>query len=159
VNNRDGQAYAEIMRLTGGAGVDVAIEVVGNLATCALAQEIIGPGGRMANIGIYKQSVELHKEILWTRNITIRMGVVNTNSIPALLKMVAAGRLDATRLISHRLRLDEIVAAYDLFARAAEAHAIKIVLHNDAVAAPALADERVIRRVVAQVLARKQVVA
>ena len=156
VNNRDGQAYDRIMEMTGGNGVDVAIEVIGNPATCELAQQIIGPGGRMSNIGIYSKSVELHKHVLWTRNITIRMGVVNTSSIPVLLKMVKAGKLDPTRLISHHFDLDRIVEAYDMFKNAAQEQAIKIVLSNNAAAASASgsADERAIRRIVAEVLAR-----
>lgn len=153
INNRDGKAYERIMELTGGRGVDVAIEVIGNPATCQLAQDIIGPGGRMANIGIYSKSVELHKEILWTRNITIRMGVVNTNTIPVLLRMIKASKLDPTKLITHRFRLDEIVHAYDIFKNAAQEQAIKIVLTNEASPAPVAADA-VIRQIVAQVLSR-----
>lgn len=153
INNRDGRAYERIMELTDGRGVDVAIEVIGNPATCQLAQDIIGPGGRMANIGIYSKSVELHKEILWTRNITIRMGVVNTNTIPVLLRMIKASKLDPTKLITHRFRLDEIVHAYDIFKNAAQEQAIKIVLTNEASPAPVAADA-VIRQIVAQVLSR-----
>lgn len=153
VNNRAGDAHAQIMAITGGAGVDVAIEVIGSPATCELAQAIIGPGGRMANIGIYSKSVELHKQLLWTRNVTIRMGVVNTSSIPVLLKMIEASKLDPRRLISHRFPLDEIVRAYDIFRRAADERAIKIVLTADG-AAPARADEARVRQIVAQVLAR-----
>jgi alcohol dehydrogenase len=152
VNNRGGDAREQIMALTGGAGVDVAVEVIGSPDTCELAQAIIGPGGRMANIGIYSKSVELHKDVLWTRNVTIRMGVVNTTSIPALLKLIQASKLDPCQLISHHFRLDEIVRAYALFARAAEEHAVKVVLTNGP-AAPAALDEERIRAIVARVLA------
>jgi len=155
INNRDGQAYAKIMALTHGRGVDVAIEVIGNPATCQLAQDIIGPGGRMANIGIYSKSVELHKEILWTRNITIRMGVVNTNTIPVLLRMIQACKLDPTKLITHHFRLDQIVQAYEVFKNAAREQAIKIVLTNDSTDPPdAAGEDQMIRRIVSQVLAR-----
>jgi alcohol dehydrogenase len=154
VNNQANDAYEQIMALTAGQGVDVAIEVIGNAATCELAQAIIGPGGRMANVGIYSKSVELHKELLWTRNITIRMGVVNTSSIPVLLKMISAGKLDPTPLISHHFRLDEIVHAYEIFKHAAQEHAVKIVLSNPQVASsePTF-DEARIRQIVTQVLA------
>ncbi|NTW00167.1 MAG: zinc-dependent alcohol dehydrogenase family protein [Oscillochloris sp.] len=156
VNNRNGDAYEQVMTITDGVGVDVAIEVIGNPATCQLAQDIIGSGGRMANIGIYSKSVELHKEVLWTRNITIRMGVVNTSSIPVLIKMIQACKLDPSPLISHHFRLDEIVHAYDIFRNAAQEQAIKIVLTNTQAipAAPAAFDEQSIRQIVAQVLAK-----
>jgi alcohol dehydrogenase len=153
VNNRAGDAQQQIMAITEGGGVDVAIEVIGSPATCELAQAIIGPGGRMANIGIYSKSVELHKEILWTRNVTIRMGVVNTSSIPVLLKMIQASKLDPCQLISHHFRLDAIVQAYEVFRRAAQEQAIKIVLTNAGEQPPA-ADEERVRQIVAQVLAR-----
>lgn len=155
VNNRAGDACAQIRALTGGCGVDVAIEVIGNPATCELAQAIIGPGGRMANIGIYSKSVELHKHVLWTRNVTIRMGVVNTSSIPVLLKMIQASKLDPCQLVSHHFRLDEIVQAYEVFKHAAQEQAIKIVLSagDAAPAAAATVDEERIRAIVAQVLA------
>jgi alcohol dehydrogenase len=155
VNNRAGDACDQIMAITRGNGVDVAIEVIGSPATCELAQAIIGPGGRMANIGIYSKSVELHKQLLWTRNVTIRMGVVNTSSIPVLLKMIEASKLDPRQLISHHFRLEEILQAYEVFKHAAEEQAIKIVLTNAqaAPAAAASADEEQIRAIVAQVLA------
>lgn len=155
VNNRAGDARQQIMALTGGDGVDVAIEVIGSPATCELAQAIIGPGGRMANIGIYSKSVELHKHELWTRNVTIRMGVVNTSSIPALLKLINASKLDPAQLISHRFRLDEILHAYDVFRHAAEEQAIKIVLSaaQEPPAAAVSVDEERLREIVAQVLA------
>lgn len=155
IDNRDGSAEAQIMALTGGQGVDVVIEVVGHPSTCALAQAIVGSGGRIANVGVHSRSVELHNEILWTRNITIRMGVVNTNTIPVLLKMIKSGKLDPTALVTHRLPLSQIEAAYDIFQRAAEEQAVKIVLSNQAAPAlPAADDATLIRQIVAQVLSK-----
>ena len=154
INNSDDRALEKIMALTDGQGVDVVIEVVGHPSTCALAQAIVGSGGRIANIGVHSRSVELHNEILWTRNITIRMGVVNTNTIPVLLKMVKTGKLNPTPLITHRLPLDQIMAAYDIFKRAAEERALKIVLTNQDAPLPRSTDDvALIRQIVAQVLA------
>lgn len=154
IDNSDGRAREVVMALTGGRGVDVVIEVIGNPATFELAQQIIGAGGRMANIGIFSKSAEIHNNLLWTRNITLRMGVVNANTVPVLLKMIQAGRLDPTGLISHRFRLDEILHAYDLFRNAAREQAIKIVLSADG-SAPATAcdEERVLQLVVGRVMA------
>ncbi len=152
IDNHDNQAYEKIMRLTAGRGVNVAIDVVGQPATCTLTQQIIGPGGRIADIGIFSKGVEVNKPELWTRNVTIRMGVVNTNTIPVLMKMIKAGKLDPTQLISHHFRLDQVVAAYEIFKNAAQEQAIKIVLSSDETAVPN--DERVIRQIVAQVLAK-----
>jgi alcohol dehydrogenase len=154
INNRDGRAEEQIMALTGGQGVDVVIEVVGHPSTCALAQAIVGAGGRIANVGVHSQSVELHNDILWTRNITIRMGVVNTHTIPVLLRMIKAGKLDPGVLITHRMPLSQAVAAYDIFKRAPQERAIKIVLSAAAAPGPEpVEDAALIRSIVAQVLA------
>ncbi|MFO7681117.1 MAG: zinc-dependent alcohol dehydrogenase family protein [Chloroflexota bacterium] len=129
INNRDGQAVAKILELTNGRGVDAAIEAVGHPLTCKLVQEIIGVGGTIANIGVYSQSAELHKQALWTKNITIRMGVVNTTTIPLLLKTILGGKLDPGQLITHRLPFTEILKAYEIFANAGREQAVKIVLN------------------------------
>lgn len=128
INNSDGQAVAKILALTNGRGVDAAIEAVGHPLTCKLVQEIIGVGGTIANIGVYSQSAELNKQALWTKNITIRMGVVNTTTIPLLLQTILGGKLDPGQLITHRLPFGEALHAYDLFAHAGREQAVKIVL-------------------------------
>ncbi|MBP6469841.1 MAG: zinc-dependent alcohol dehydrogenase family protein [Chloroflexi bacterium] len=129
INNADGQAAAKILALTNGRGVDAAIEAVGHPLTCKLVQEIIGVGGTIANIGVYSQSAELNKQALWTKNITIRMGVVNTTTIPLLLKTILGGKLDPGELITHRLPFTEILKAYEIFANAGQERAVKIVLN------------------------------
>ena len=74
VNSTDGKAVEAIMALTGGRGVDTAIEAVGIPATFELCEEIIDPGGVIANIGVHGQKVELHLERLWSQNIAITTG-------------------------------------------------------------------------------------
>ncbi|MDP3830369.1 MAG: zinc-dependent alcohol dehydrogenase family protein, partial [Ignavibacteriaceae bacterium] len=69
-------AIEEIMKLTNGKGVDVAIEAVGLPATFDICQSIIGAGGRIANVGVHGKSVELHLEKLWSKNITITTRLV-----------------------------------------------------------------------------------
>ena len=109
INNGDGSALDKILELTDGHGVDVAIEAVGHPLTCKLVQSIIGVGGTIANIGVYSQSTELHKEKLWVKNITIRMGVVNTTTIPLLMKTILGGKLDPSQLITHHFPFEEIL--------------------------------------------------
>lgn len=128
INNQDGRATEKILEKTNGRGVDVAIEAVGHPLTCKVAQQIIGVGGTISNIGVYSTSAELHKEELWVKNITIRMGVVNTTTIPMLLKTVASGKLDPGQLITHHFSFDQVLHAYDVFANAAREEAVKIVL-------------------------------
>jgi alcohol dehydrogenase len=163
INNSDGHAAQKVMAFTHGKGVDVAIEVVGHPATCELCQNIIGAGGHIADIGVYSKSVELNKHILWTKNITLRLGTVNTITIPLLMKTVQKGKLDPQQLITHHFDLNEIMRAYDVFMNAAQEQAIKIILTNKASGANHLAastaqgmDEAarqiLVEKIVAQVL-------
>ena len=128
VDGRDGRAYGRVMQLTAARGVDTAIEAVGIPATFELCQQIIAPGGTIANVGVHGKSVELHLEKLWDRNITITTRLVDAISTSTLIGMVVAKRIDPKRLITHRFKLDEIVEAYDTFARAAETRALKVVI-------------------------------
>jgi alcohol dehydrogenase len=111
-------------------GVDVAIEAVGAPATFNICQQIVRPGGHIANIGVHGQSVELQIQDLWIRNITITMGLVNTNTTPMLLKTVIARKIQPEKLITHHFKLDEIIRAYEVFDNAAKEKALKIILTN-----------------------------
>ncbi|TFC86936.1 alcohol dehydrogenase [Cryobacterium sinapicolor] len=120
----------QVLALTDGAGVDVAIEAVGIPATFDMAIEVVRPGGNVANVGVHGKPVELHLEHLWIQNINISMGLVNTNTTPMLLKLVAQKKIPADRLATHRFRLDQILEAYDTFSRAAETKALKVVMNR-----------------------------
>ncbi len=120
-----------IIKLTGGKGVDVAIEAVGVPATFQICQAIIGPGGHIANIGVHGKSVELHLEKLWDRNITITTRLVDTVTIPLLMKTVLAGKLKPAQLITHRFPLSEVLQAYETFGNAAKERALKVILTNE----------------------------
>lgn len=123
-------AAAEIMKLTGGVGVDVAIEAVGVPQTFELCESIIAPGGRIANVGVHGRSVTLHLERLWAQNITIRTRLVDTTTTPQLLKTVMTGKLKPAQLITHRFPLNEIMNAYDTFIHASQKKALKVILTN-----------------------------
>jgi alcohol dehydrogenase len=118
----------QILALTDGAGVDVAIEAVGIPQTFTMATEIVRPGGRVANVGVHGKPVELHLEELWIKNINISMGLVNTNTTPMLLKLVAQGKLPAEKFATHHFSFDQMLEAYDTFGRAAETKALKVVI-------------------------------
>jgi alcohol dehydrogenase len=116
------------MRMTGDRGVDAAIEAVGIPATFVLCEDIVAPGGTIANIGVHGVKADLHLERLWSHNITITTRLVDTVTTPMLLKTVQAGKIDPKRLITHRFRLDEILQAYDTFSRAADTRALKVLI-------------------------------
>lgn len=118
----------QVLALTDGLGVDVAIEAVGIPRTWDMVLELVRPGGNVANAGVHGAPVEFPLDKMWIDNITITTGLVNTNTAPMLVKMVAEGRLDVDSLISHRFGLQEIEDAHDTFARAAETKALKVLL-------------------------------
>jgi len=118
----------KVKELTGGLGVEVAIEAVGVPATFDICQSILAPGGHLANVGVHGKSVDLHLENLWIQNVFISMGLVNTSTTPMLLKTVESGRVDPARLITHRFPLDQIEQAYAVFGNAAKEKALKVIL-------------------------------
>ena len=128
VNNSSEDPVAIIRDLTDGLGADVAIEAVGTPATFELATELIRPGGHVANIGVHGKPATLHLETLWTRDVTITTGLVDTYSTPTLARLMATGQLKAARFATHHFGFDEFIEAYDVFSDAAETGALKVVL-------------------------------
>jgi alcohol dehydrogenase len=131
VNSADGKAVQRIMELTEGKGVDVVIEAVGIPATFDICQEVVKPGGNIANVGVHGKSVELHLEKLWIQNITLTTGLVSTNSTPMLLKSVAANQIEPKKLVTHRFKLHDILEAYEVFTNASKERAIKVIINNE----------------------------
>jgi alcohol dehydrogenase len=130
VSSADGKAVQKVMDLTGGAGVDVAIEAVGTSVTFDICQEILAAGGRLANVGVHGKPVELHLERLWARNVTLTTRLVDTVTTPMLLKMVQSGRLQPKKLVTHRFALAEVMKGYDTFGDAAKERALKVILQG-----------------------------
>jgi alcohol dehydrogenase len=128
INSEDGKAADTVKAQTGGRGVDTAIEAVGVPATFELCQDLVAPGGVIANIGVHGAKVDLHLERLWSQNISITTRLVDTVTTPMLLKTVQSKKIDPTRLITHHFKLDQILDAYDTFERAADTHALKVII-------------------------------
>jgi len=128
VNNSREDPLSMIRKLTGGLGADVTIEAVGVPATFELAVKLARPGGRIANIGVHGEPATLHLEEQWIRNITITTGLVDTYSTPTLMRLVASRQIDARKFITHHFGMDEFPEAYDVFARAADTGALKVVV-------------------------------
>jgi alcohol dehydrogenase len=128
VNNSREDAWAIVAGLTDGLGADVSIEAVGLPATFELAAKLARPGGHIANIGVHGEPATLHLEQLWSRDVTITTGLVDTHTTPTLLRLVTSNQVDAGRFVTHHFLLDQFEEAYDVFGRAAETGALKVVL-------------------------------
>jgi alcohol dehydrogenase len=128
VSSVDGKAAETIMKMTGGRGVDTAIEAVGIPPTFELCTNIIAPGGTIANIGVHGTKVDLHLERLWDRNISITTRLVDTVSTPMLLETLRSRKIDPKLLITHRFGFDRMLDAYETFANAADSRALKVLI-------------------------------
>ncbi|MEU5536185.1 zinc-dependent alcohol dehydrogenase family protein [Streptomyces sp. NPDC020362] len=117
--------------LTDGLGADVVIEAVGVPESFELCTRMVRPGGHVANIGVHGRPATLHLEDLWIKNVTITTGLVDTYSTPTLLRMAAAGRLPTGQLVTHTFPLAHMEEAYDVFSKAAETGALKVVLGEE----------------------------
>jgi alcohol dehydrogenase len=128
INSTDGKALDAVMKLTDKRGVDAAIEAVGVPATFELCEQIIAPGGVIANIGVHGVQVALHLERLWDRNISITTRLVDTASTPMLLNILKSHKIDPTLLITHHFKFDHILEAYETFGNAAKTRALKVII-------------------------------
>jgi alcohol dehydrogenase len=128
VNNGREDAVAIVRSLTDGLGADVAIEAVGVPQSFELCTELVRPGGHVANIGVHGEPATLHLESLWIRDVTVTTGLVDTYSTPTLLRLVASRQVNAERFVSHHFGFDQVLEAYDVFGRASETGALKVVI-------------------------------
>lgn len=130
INASGEEAVRQVMAATEGRGVDAAIEAVGIPATFELCQDIVAPGGTIANVGVHGVKADLHLERLWSHNIAITTRLVDTVSTPMLLKTVRSGKIDPAKLITHRFGLGQIMDAYDTFSNAAKTGALKVIIES-----------------------------
>jgi alcohol dehydrogenase len=128
VNRNDTDVAARIQAETGGRGVDTAIEAVGVPATFQLCQDIVAPGGVIANVGVHGTRVDLHLDRLWSHNISITTRLVDTVTAPMLIKSLQAKKIDPTPLITHHFPFDQIIEAYETFSHAASTRALKVII-------------------------------
>lgn len=132
-------AVHEIKELTGGAptdmlseftnrsGADVTIEAVGIQATFDAVFQAVRPGGNVSIVGIFEEVHELPMPQLCMKNIGVTMGLVNVVHMGKLLKIIEAGLIDTTPLITHTMPLDEGVEAYEMFSKRLD-NVIKVAL-------------------------------
>jgi len=120
VNFKNVNPVEEIMRLTNGRGVDVAIEALGLQTTFEAALRVIRPGGILSSLGVYsadlKIPVDAYGAGLAEKQIMSSLCPGGKERMRRLLDVVASKRVDLSALVTHTRKLDDIVEAYDLFA-------------------------------------------
>ena len=120
LNFRNVDVVDEVMKLTGGKGADSSIEALGTQATFAQAMKVLRPGGTLSSLGVYSEdlTIPLAQFAAGLGDHTIRTALCpgGKERMRRLMNVVASGRVDLGVLVTHHYKLDDIVAAYDLFA-------------------------------------------
>ena len=128
VNSGSADWKEQVLALTDGYGVDVAVEAVGVPATFDMCTQLVRPGGNVANVGVHGAPVQLALQDLWIKNINISMGLVNTTTLAMLLKLVAQQKLPVHNFVTHTFTFDEVTSAYETFGNAAQTQALKVMI-------------------------------
>ena len=109
----------EILRLTGGRGVDVAIEALGTQATFEAALRVLRPGGTLSSLGVYSTDLTIPLGAfaagLGDHKIITTLCPGGKERMRRLMSVIASGRVDLGAMVTHRFKLADIEAAYDLF--------------------------------------------
>lgn len=120
LNFRECDVIEEILKLTGGRGVDASIEALGTQSTFETALRVLKPGGTLSSLGVYSEDLTIPLSAfaagLGDHRINTALCPGGKERMRRLLNIVASGRVNLGPLVSHEYRLDDIVAAYDLFA-------------------------------------------
>jgi threonine dehydrogenase-like Zn-dependent dehydrogenase len=120
VDFRKADPVEAIMKLTDGRGVDVAIEALGRQQTFESALRVIRPGGTLSSLGVYSSDLTIplgpYLAGLGDHTIVNSLCPGGKERMRRLMEVIAAGRVDTRPLVTHRFKLDQIEAAYELFA-------------------------------------------
>jgi threonine dehydrogenase-like Zn-dependent dehydrogenase len=119
INIHDDDPVAKIMSLTNGRGVDVAIEALGTQATFEAALRVLRPGGTLSSLGVYSTDLRIplgpFAAGLGNHTIVTTLCPGGKERMRRLINVIQSGRVDLSAMVTHRFRLDDIEAAYDLF--------------------------------------------
>lgn len=119
INSANVDPVDEIMRLTSGRGVDVAIEALGKQATFEAALRVLRPGGTLSSLGVYSQDLKIplgpFAAGLGDHRIITTLCPGGKERMRRMMNVIASGRADLKPLVTHHFKLDDIESAYDLF--------------------------------------------
>ena len=120
VDFKQSDVVAQIMAITGGRGVDVAIEALGTQTTFEWALRVLRPGGTLSSLGVYSSDLTIPLNAfaagLGDYSIVSTLCPGGKERMRRLMAVVASGSVDLKPLVTHRFKLDDIEAAYELFA-------------------------------------------
>lgn len=109
----------EILRITKGRGVDVAIEALGTQTTFEACLRVLRPGGTLSSLGVYSRDLRIPLDAfaagLGDHRIVTTLCPGGKERMRRLMEVISSGRVDLKSMVTHRFKLDDIEQAYDLF--------------------------------------------
>jgi threonine dehydrogenase-like Zn-dependent dehydrogenase len=131
INAKEKDAPTEILALTGGKGVDIAVEAVGTQPTFEAATKSVRRGGVVSSVGVYgllpAVSMPTLAPSFLHRKIVTTLCPSGSDRMEYLCNLIANSNIDLSALFTHRMSLDELPKAYDLF-RAKTEGVLKIAI-------------------------------
>lgn len=122
----EGEPKRAVRAATGGGGVDVVVDAVGDPGPLAMAVSLARDAGTVSGIGAYAGKGEVPLGLAWLKGLTLRLGLANVIAhVDRVLGLLEAGKLDPAPLVTHRMKLDQAAEAYELYDNR---EALKIVL-------------------------------
>jgi len=107
---RDGDVVQQILDLTGGEGVEVAIECAGQQATAEAAVGVVRKGGRVVVVGYVAGRIPLEGPRLMRGEFSVTGSYLSRRAdMPILIDLAARGILDLSRHVSHRVALEGVM--------------------------------------------------
>lgn len=120
LNFRNVDVVSEILKITKGRGVDVAIEALGLQSTFESALRVLKPGGTLSSLGVYSSDLKIPLDAfhagLGDNKIVTSLCPGGKERMRRLMSVISSGRVDLSPLVTHTFKLDQIIDAYDLFA-------------------------------------------
>jgi alcohol dehydrogenase len=115
-----------VRKETDGRGVDVVVDAVGDPGPLAMAVSLCRDAGTVSGIGAYAGLGEVPLGLAWLKGLTLRLGLANVIAhVDRVLGLLEAGKLDPSPLVTHRMGLDQVAEAYELYDNR---EALKVVL-------------------------------
>ncbi len=102
-------AVKQVKKLSGGEGVDVALEFVGIDSAIEKTIESVRRGGKAVIVGVYTGTFKVSAHPLIVKEIDIRgLWTVCQQDFPYIAELVRSGKIDLSKSITHRIPLDEV---------------------------------------------------
>ena len=120
INPKKQDVIQTVRALTEGRGADVVFEVAGAKNTFELAWQAARPNAVVVVVALYEEAQTIPLNRMYGKNLTFKTGGVDASRCSDIMRLIEAGRLDTSLMITHRAPLNDIMIGYDIFANQKE---------------------------------------